>query len=146
MEIHTSRFGSLEIEADDVIQFPAGLLGLEACRQWIFLVDRHSEAVAWLQSVDRPEIALPVVSPRRFVPGYQIRVARPELEALDLDGPVGAKVLTILGKTDRTFTLNLKAPLIINVQRNLGRQVVTNGDLPVQFELSDRRATYRRTA
>ncbi len=146
MEIHTSRFGLLKIETDDVIRFPAGLLGLEACRQWIFLADRRSHAVAWLQSLERPEIALPVVSPRRFVPGYQMRVARPELEALDLDDPEGAKVLAILGKTDRTFTLNLKAPLIINLERNLGRQVVTNGDLPVQFELSDRRSTYRRTA
>jgi flagellar assembly factor FliW len=75
-----------------------------------------------------------------------MRVARPELEALDLDDLKGARVLAILGKTDRTFTLNLKAPLIINLERNLGRQVVTNGDLPVQFKLGDRRSTYKLTA
>jgi flagellar assembly factor FliW len=146
MQIATSRFGTMEIEAEDVIHFPAGLMGLEECRQWVLLADSQNDAVAWLQSVERAEVALPVVSPRRFVPGYQMRVARRELVALELDDVKAAKVLTIVGKTDRTITLNLKAPLVINLQRCLGRQVVTNGDLPVQFDLGGAHPAFRRSA
>ena len=146
MEITTTRFGPVEVEADGVIQFPQGLLGLEDCRTWVLLADGGNEALAWLQSVERPEVALAVVSPRRFVPEYQMRVARHELGSLELDDVGAAEVLAIVGKTDRGMTLNLKAPLLINPRRQLGRQVITNGDLPVQYELGSGQPALRRTA
>lgn len=146
MKTRTSRFGRIEIDAEDVIRFPAGLLGLEDCRQWVLLADLRSDAVAWLQSVQWAEVALAVVSPRRFFPGYRMRVARRELAALELEDLQSAKVLAIVGKSRGVVTLNLKAPLVINLQRSLGRQVVTNGDLPVQFELESLRASFKRSA
>ena len=39
MKIDTTRFGYVEIEADDLLQFPAGLFGLEDCRHWVLLAD-----------------------------------------------------------------------------------------------------------
>ena len=92
MEINTARFGLVEVEASDVIHFPEGLLGLEDCREWVLLGDGLNNALAWMQSVSRPDIAMAVVSPRRFVPTYQMRVARRELEPLQLDQPRAAHV------------------------------------------------------
>lgn len=146
MKITTSRFGPMEIEADDVIRFPVGLLGLEDCRQWVLLADRQNDAVAWLQSIERPEVALPVASPRRFVPGYQVRVARRELAAVGLRDAGAAKVLAVVGKTDRSVTLNLKAPLLINLEHCVGRQVVADGDMPIRFKVGGRHPAFRRTA
>ncbi len=146
MEINTSRFGVLELQAEDIINFPTGLLGLETCREWILLADAHNDALGWLQSITRPEIALPVVSPRRFLPDYQVRVFRSELTPLELDDPHAAQVLVIVGKNDRSITFNLKAPLMINVERRVGRQVVHNGDQSVQFELMAETAPLRKSA
>ena len=146
MTIHTTRFGPIEVEADDVIHFPEGLLGLPSCRDWVLLADAENEALAWMQSVDRPEIALGVVSPRRFVPSYQMRVARRELESLKLEQVQAAQVLIVVSKSERSITLNLKAPLVINLSRRLGRQVVTNGDLPVQYVLGSASGALRKSA
>ena len=146
MVIDTTRFGPVEVAADDVIQFPRGLMGLEDCRDWVFLAAGQPEALAWLQSIDRAEVALAVVSPRRFIPGYQMRVARRELEPLALGGLETAGVLVIVGKTARSITLNLKAPLVINLQRRLGRQVITNGELPVQYELGSPLPSLKKSA
>jgi flagellar assembly factor FliW len=134
MEI-ISRFGPITIDADQVLHFPAGLMGLESCRQWALLADQQNECVAWFQCVDCPEVALPVASPRRFVPGYQVRVARRDMAPLGLSDCRSAKVLAIVGRTGRGLSLNLKAPLVINVERRLGRQVVTNGEMPIRYEL-----------
>ena len=90
--------------------FPGRGSGLEACRDWVLLKDEYNDAVAWLQSAQRPRIALPVVSPRRFVPDYQIRVGRAELESLDLDDVRSAQVVVIAGRTEHSITLNLKRP------------------------------------
>ncbi|HID77913.1 MAG TPA: hypothetical protein EYP56_18190, partial [Planctomycetaceae bacterium] len=85
MIVHTTRFGPVVIRREDILHFPEGLLGFSDCRDWVILADTCNDAVAWMQSVDRQEVALPVVSPRRFVPDYQIRVARKEIEPLQLD-------------------------------------------------------------
>ena len=142
----SSRFGPVDVSADDMFDFPNGLWGWEQCRRWILLADQQSDALAWLQSVERPGIALPVTSPRRFVPGYQIRVARRELASLELDDASAAKILVIVGRTARGLSLNLKAPVILNLQRRVGVQVATNGELPVRYELGTQTKTVRKIA
>lgn len=139
MWINTTRFGRIEIDVGEQLQFPAGLLGMEDCRTWVLLADADNDALGWLQSTARREIALAVVSPRRFVPGYQLRVARSELAPLELAELRQAQVLVVVGKSETSITLNLKAPLVINLPRRQGRQVVANNDYPVQYELSSPR-------
>lgn len=146
MQIRTTRFGPLEIEADDMIHFPAGLVGLEDCRHWVLLADAENNALGWLQSTSRPAIALAVVSPRRFVPDYQFRVYKSELAALELSKVQDAQVLAIVGKNDRTITLNLKAPLVINLELRRGRQVVANGDQPLEYSLACEHPPLKKSA
>jgi flagellar assembly factor FliW len=55
-------------------------------------------------------------------------------------------VLVIVGKHEHAITLNLKAPLIINLERRLGRQVVANGEQPLQFELMTTHAPLKKSA
>jgi flagellar assembly factor FliW len=146
MLIRTTRFGSLEVDARDVVRFPSGLLGLDDCKQWTLLADAQNGALGWLQSTTRPEVALAVVTPRRFVPDYQFRVYRSELNALRLERIQDAQVLVIVGKGDHGVTLNLKAPVVINVPQRLARQVIANGELPLQYELGDRPVKLKKSA
>lgn len=146
MRINTSRFGRIDIDAGDVIRFPSGLPGLEDCREWALLADASNEALGWLQCTTRPEAALAVVSPRRFVPDYQVRIPRSELTPLALTDIRQAQVVVVVGKTDTTLTLNLKAPIVINLEARTGRQVVASGDLPLQYELTRGRPPLRKSA
>ena len=135
MLLYTTRFGTLRIEGEDVIRFPEGLLGLRDCHNWVLLADAENDTLGWLQSTSRPDIAMAVVSPRCFVPTYQLRLAKSELAPLKLGEVSQAQVLVIVGKNDRALTLNLKCPLVINLQERTGRQVIASGDLPIQYEL-----------
>ena len=146
MKIDTARFGCVDIEPDDLLHFPTGLLGLEDCRHWVLLADTENDALGWLQASSRPEIAMAVVCPRRFVPDYQVRVSRGELSPLELVDVSHAQVLAIVGKNEQGITLNFKAPLVINLERRLGRQVITNGEQPIQFPLAGQSPALRKTA
>ena len=55
MNISTTRFGTLDFESDDVIEFPEGLLGFPDAHQFILFVHRGGP-FSWLQSID---IAVP---------------------------------------------------------------------------------------
>jgi flagellar assembly factor FliW len=91
--------------------------------------------LAWLQSTARPEVALAVVHPKRFVPNYQLRIGRRDLAPLALTSLADAEVLVIVSSHHDDLTLNLKAPLVINVSRRLGRQVITESDATVQHSV-----------
>ena len=135
-EIHTTRFGALQIESDDIIEFPRGILGMENLHEWVLFADAENPQLGWLQNTQQPEVALAVVSPRRFITNYQVRVARRELTPLQLARTEDAHVLAIVSKNDQHITLNLKAPLVINLSARLGCQIVAKGDQPIQYELS----------
>ncbi len=146
MKLETTRFGSVSVETDDILTFVGGILGLEDCHHWVLLADVRNSALGWLQSINRPEVALAVVSPRRFVSDYQLRVMREELEPLRLGKIEDAHVLVIASKNEQAITLNLKAPLVINLDRRLGRQVVHSGNQPLQYELEPARSTLKMSA
>jgi len=146
MRINTSRFGRIDIDAGDVLRFPSGLPGLEDCREWALLADSSNDALGWLQSTTRPDVALAVVSPRRFVPDYQVRIPRSELTPLAIADIRQAQVVLVVGTNGKTLTLNLKAPIVINLEARTGRQVVASGELPLQYELNQDRQPLRKSA
>ena len=71
MDITTTRFGKVTIDEEDVLTFVDGLIGMEDCRRWALLADAQNNALGWLQSLDRAEVALAVVCPQRFVADYR---------------------------------------------------------------------------
>lgn len=146
MRITTTRFGRIDVDAADLIRFPSGMPGLEDCREWALLADAANDALGWLQSTTRPDVALAVVSPRRFVPDYQVRIPRSELSPLNLDDMRDAQVVVVVGENGTGLTLNLKAPIVINLQARTGRQVVASGDLPLRYELSLERPPLKQSA
>jgi flagellar assembly factor FliW len=136
MNINSTRFGTLTIDESDVLTFVDGLIGMEDCRRWVLLADAQNSALAWLQSLDRAEVALAVVSPRRFVPDYQCRVARRDIQPLGISDHADPQVLVIITHAGDSLALNLKAPLVIHVAERLGRQIVARDDHPVQLRLA----------
>jgi flagellar assembly factor FliW len=131
----TSRFGTVSISPSDLLQFPQGLIGYEDKDRWVLLADSSNEAVGWLQSMTDSELALAVISPRRFIPEYRFHVSSHALELIELDDLDRAFVLVVVAKTNGVLTANLKAPVIVNLDRRLGCQMVVVDDHPIQHAL-----------
>ena len=126
--------------------FRNGLLGFEDCRHWVLLADADNSAVAWLQSMQHSDIALPVVSPRRFVEDYQVRLEPKDVESLQLSSVEQAYVLGVVSRDEDTLTLNMRAPLVINLDRRIGCQVVTVDPQPMRYELTTLPTRLRKSA
>ncbi len=144
--IQTTRFGVLEAPQELEWLFPRGLIGLETATRWVLLGESESSSLVWLQSVDRPELALPLVSPRRLVPGYKVRVAPDELTPLELADDDLLFVLVTVAKTGAVCTADLRGPLLFNATRRRGVQVVTLDEQPLQYILPVRLEHLKRSA
>ncbi|MFI4877058.1 MAG: flagellar assembly protein FliW [Blastopirellula sp. JB062] len=146
MDIYTARFGKLEIADDDVLLFADGMIGFENLPNWLLLADEVSEDLGWLQSLDQPEVALAVVSPRRYAPEYRVRLEKEEVSPLRLTADDEVFVLTIVSKHEDSLTINLRAPVVVNLTKQLGRQIVTSDDQPLQYEIQGGASYYRKSA
>lgn len=132
MIIQTSRFGQVQLETNDQITFPDGILGFAELKKFVLLDDPNDEIFAWLQSCEEPGIAFPVLEPELFVENYKVNLAKSDMEALGLTPSEGEKALAILSYfTIVTFpedatkmTANLKAPVLVNRATRIARQVV----------------------
>lgn len=145
MQIETTRFGQVQFEKTDVLTFESGLIGMESCCRWVLLADANNLLLGWLQSLDRADVALAVVSPRRFVSDYQVRVRAVDLEPLKLPTPEAAQVLVVVSKSGGSLAVNLKAPVVINLEQRTGRQIIAKDDHEVQH-LVKATLPLRRTA
>ena len=65
--IESTRFGTLEIASEDVIEFPDGLIGLGG-RRYAIVTPKAEGAFSWLHSIDDPTLALPVAMNSRWLP------------------------------------------------------------------------------
>jgi len=131
MQIQSTRFGQLEISHSDLIFMPHGLIGFEEYRHWVLLASKESEELAWLQSVALSHVALPMISPRRFVPNYRLQVQRRDLDLLQMHAKDQVYVLASLSKQGNHWTTNLKSPVIMNSTRRLAVQVIAIDDQPL---------------
>jgi flagellar assembly factor FliW len=110
------------------------------------LADPSNRAVGWLQSAERPATALAVVSPRRFLGDYRVRVTRGQLTSLALADRDRIYVLCVVGKQDGNTVINLRAPVLVNLDRRLGCQVITEDEQPLQMALTKPATALQKSA
>jgi flagellar assembly factor FliW len=146
MFIRTTRFGELEVDPLDVLLFSSGLMGFEQSRHFVLLGDESEPTIAWLQSVTEPDLAFLAVSPRRFLRDYRLRAAQADLMPLLQDEDDETFVLALASKGEKGWTINLRAPILINPIRRIGKQIVTLDEQPIQFALPSFTGSLRKTA
>jgi flagellar assembly factor FliW len=136
--IETTRFGALETEEDKVITFEKGLIGFPTLTRFIVLDHAPGSKIHWLQSIQRGDIAFPVVNPDEFVDGYLIEPPALLAELIGECEPqdlfLGA-LMTFM-HSGASASLNLKAPIILNHLTRRGVQIVLDDPgAPIRFTL-----------
>jgi flagellar assembly factor FliW len=131
LTIESSRFGTLEIALDAVIEFPTGLVGLGGRRYTILTPDAESP-FRWLHSLDDPALALPITDPLSFFADYEIELSDADLARVGADA-AEAWVVVRAGTELSDFSANLHAPIVI--ANSCGHQVINEVPHPVRAAL-----------
>ena len=139
MLVKTKHFGEIELEENKIITFDEGLIGFEDKKRYTILFNNESKSkgtISWLQSLDEPMLALPVVSPFVAMADYNPVVEDEVLAPLgELNDENLVILLTLTVPSDLTkMTVNLKAPIIINADTRKGCQAIAeNSDYVVRY-------------
>ena len=139
--IISSRIGDVEIAEDNILRFPRGLLGFEGQSEYavLNLPNEGMERFKLLQNVEDAGVGFIVteaasaadsIDPNDLQDAYKFCNVRPE-NALTL------LIVSVRKDSDGVeLSANLRAPVIVDVQRRVGRQhVMSNGRYPIRFPL-----------
>lgn len=140
MQLNTVHFGEIEYSEDEVIYFPEGIPGFEDTKKYILIGNESDDAVFfWLQSVDAPELCFVVTDPFMIYDGYGVDVEDEDVELLEITDPNKVLTLTIviIPENINEIRVNLKAPILINMENKLGKQVIQKNDsFPIRYYLN----------
>lgn len=139
MLVKTRYFGEIDLDEDKIITFEQGILGFENYKKYTILYDNESgdrPDISWLQSLDDPSLAIPVISPFLIKPDYNPTVEDELLYSLGELTPENLVVLvSITVPSDITrISANLRAPFVINADNKKGCQVIVeNTDYEIKY-------------
>jgi flagellar assembly factor FliW len=142
MKLTTRIFGEVEIEDSKIINFPNGIIGFPDLKSFTLMHDEEqgSGTIKWLQSIEEPGFAMPVIDPLVVCPDYNPEVDKNIIQDIgDLKDEDILVLVTVTVPHDLTkMTVNLMGPFIINAEERKGVQaIVENSDYPVKFPIYD---------
>jgi flagellar assembly factor FliW len=124
--LENTRFGTLEVPEDQLIDFPNGIIGFPDAKRFVILEHGENTPIRWLQAVERPELALVIIDPTPLVAEYPMERIRKEADDLGLpdDEECAVAAVVTVPPAPKTPTVNLLAPLLMGVESRKGKQVV----------------------
>lgn len=144
MMLTTRLFGEIEIDDSLIITFPKGIIGFPDMQRFAIIYDKDqgTGSIQWLQSLDEPAFAMPVMDPLFVKDNYNPEIDDDVLEdckPLEAENTLVLVTVTVPHDIEK-MTVNLRGPIIINVDTRKAAQIIvedSGNEYPVKFPIYD---------
>ena len=143
MKAVTRLFGTIDVADEKIITMEKGMIGFPNLTHFALIFDEEKKnkkfKIMWLQSMDDGDVAFPVADPMQVKEDYQPMVNEEIIAPLGEMTPENTYILVTVTvpKKVEDFSINLKAPIVINMGTNKGAQIITEDDYPVKYKIYD---------
>lgn len=130
MKLNTLRFGEIEIEENRIFEFVMPIIGFNHLSKFVILEPNKEALFKWLQSIEDPALAFPIISVAALDYDYTIDIPDNVVEVLEITAVESLLVMNITSipqEDPKGTTINLLAPLIFNLDNQKAGQVVLSG-------------------
>lgn len=130
MIIKTEKFGEIDIEQERIFKFALPIIGFNNLKEFVVIDINKDSLFKWLQSVEDPNLAFPIVSVFSMNIDYSIDLPDNIVDMLEIksiDNVLVMNIASIPQDNPQGTTLNLLAPLIFNLENKLAGQVILSG-------------------
>ncbi|SKA86163.1 flagellar assembly factor FliW [Caloramator quimbayensis] len=136
MIVNTKFFDDIEIDEKEIIYFKDGIPGFEEYKRYVILNIDDKCNLKCLQSVDERDVCLIVINPFEYFLDFEIELSDEEILNLEIENESDVIVYSVLTIRDDKITANLLAPIIINVLKMKGKQIIlTNRNYSIRQEI-----------
>ncbi|MBQ9140543.1 MAG: flagellar assembly protein FliW [Lachnospiraceae bacterium] len=143
MKLNTRLFGEIEVAEEKIITFPNGIIGFPEMNQFTLIYDEEQgtgAGIRWLQSLDEPNFAMPVMDPLVVKEDYNPDIEDELLANIgEVTGDNLLVLVTVTVPSDLTkMSVNLQGPIIINVDERKACQMIVDAEAyPVKYPIYD---------
>lgn len=128
MELNTRQFGPVPVDDTKIITFPDGLPGFPEMKRFIILDHEDISPFLSFQSVDDETLSFVIMDPFLFKADYEVDVDSCILDmSWSLEEKEDMFLYVIINAADpdpKKMTANLMGPIIVNIKRNEGVQMM----------------------
>jgi len=130
MEIISKLLGKIEFEDSNVIRFEEGLIGIPDKKSFILIEKEDFRPFSYLQCIEDPGFILVVISPMMIEKDYKFDIHKEDLKAIDIkdENDFSLLAIVIFASKVENITVNLKAPILINVHTKQALQIILQND------------------
>jgi flagellar assembly factor FliW len=127
MKVQTKYHGTIEVKNENIFQFEYGIPGFPDETKFLVLPLEDTPFVI-LQSVQTPDLGFVMINPFDYFPTYDFELDEQSVNFLKLSNEKDVTVFVILTVADpfHETTANLKAPIVLNHVKKIGKQVILN--------------------
>lgn len=141
MKANTRIFGEIEIADEKIITMERGMIGFPNLNHFALIFDEEKgqkqTSIMWLQSMDDTDIAFPVMDPHAVKEDYNPNVNE------EIVAPIGelneentfVLVTVTVPKKIEDFSVNLKAPIVVNMDNRKAVQLIVEDDYPIKYKV-----------
>ncbi len=135
MKLNTRDFGEIEVDEKDIITFTSPIYGFEQYKRFAFLYHKEiSEHFIWLQSVEEQALCFILVEPELVSDHYCPELPGGAAQALG-EGDCMCWLMVSIRDPFSKSTVNLKSPIVVNLEGHLAAQIILEEDLPIRYPL-----------
>ena len=139
MKIETKIFGEIDIDDEKILHFTNGIIGFPDLKDFALMYDAEKgekSNIRWLQSLQEPAFAMPVLDPLAVKPDYNPEVEDELLKPIGELNPDEMLVLVTLTvpKDITKMSVNLCAPIVIHTESRKACQIIVDNEkYPVKY-------------
>ena len=143
MIIETRVFGEVDIDPAKIIHFENGIVGFPDLQDFALIHDSDqgdNAGIRWMQSIEEPAFAMPVMDPLTVKEDYNPEVDDEVLKPIGKLDPEEVLVLVTVTvpKDLKQMSVNLRAPIVINVAERKAVQIIFDRDeYQIKFPIYD---------
>ncbi len=130
MKVMVLNMGEVEVAEDKIINFVQGPFAFENYKKF-FIIDPEENDFPFklLQSTEEESLGFILTDPFTFKPDYDIELNEDVLQELEIEKPedILAFVFLVIPDKVEDISANLVAPIIINAEKRLAKQVILDG-------------------
>lgn len=138
MRLNTKCHGVLEYKEKDIIVFKKGIPGFEHLKKFILVPVEENNLFYILHSVEDSNIGILVASPFNILRDYEFNLNKDKEAELKIESMEDIFIVNTvtLNSLLENITINLKAPIIINIKENIGEQLILDKvEYPIKYPL-----------
>ncbi len=138
LKINSAKLGEIEYSENDVVTLCSPLLGFNELNEFLLISNESSYPFIWFQSVENNDICFILVEATKFFTDYEPTIPKREMKVLSIEDIENMKIFSIvvIPEDPTKSTANLRAPLIINLDKKIAKQIILDNDVfPIKRSL-----------